>query len=385
VAAAIILRIIGYNDRNLPHSEVFECKPAERSEFDLMPKAKLTKPPCDGARKAAMPASIKPMLATLVDKAFSDPAWLFETKWDGVRAVCFIKNGNARFVSRNQIEMTAQYPELAGIAESVRGTNVILDGEIVALDAHGVSRFQLLQPRLGRKNAGEIGRLMSTTRLAYYVFDVLYLDGFDLMGCQLTDRKMALERILKSSKNVRYSDHIVGEGEKLYEAIAKVPLEGIIAKRLNSQYAQKRSSDWLKIKTSLESEVVVGGYTEPRNSRSYFGALVVGLYSDKKLHYVAHTGGGFNQKTLELVFKLMQPLKTKDSPFIDAPKTNEPVQWVKPKLVAQVKFSEWTADRRMRHPIFLGLREDKKPQDCTFETQADTKKVIAGSAGKRKR
>ncbi len=243
-----------------------------------------------------MPPAIKPMLATLVDKAFSDPNWLFETKWDGVRAVCFIKNGRARFISRNQIEMTGQYPELAGIAGSVRATSAVLDGEIVALDEHGVSRFQLLQRRLGRKNAGEIGRLMATTRLVYYVFDVIYLDGFDLTACQLTERKAMLEEILKPAKNVRYSDHIIGEGEKLYEAIAKVPLEGIIAKRLDSTYVQRRTPDWLKIKTTLESEVVVGGYTEPRNSRSYFGALVVGLYSEGKLHYVAHTGGRLQPK-----------------------------------------------------------------------------------------
>lgn len=332
-----------------------------------------------------MPAAIKPMLATLVDKPFSDPGWLFETKWDGVRAICFIKNGDARFVSRNQLEMTGQYPELAGIAASVRASNVILDGEIVALDEHGVSRFQLLQRRLGRKNAGEIGRLASTTRLAYYVFDVLYIDGFDVMSCTLMDRKAALETLLKPSKNVLYSDHIIGEGEKLYEAIAKVPLEGIIAKRLDSTYVQKRSADWLKIKTTLEQEVVVGGYTEPRNSRSYFGALVVGLYQDGELHYVAHTGGGFNQKTLEYVYKLMQPLKTDQNPFVQKIKTNEPVQWIKPKLVAQVKFSEWTADRRMRHPIFLGMRTDKKPSECTFETKQSTKKVVRRATVKRKR
>src|SRR4030095_12298744 len=143
VAVAIPLRIIGCNGRHQPLFEVFESKPAERSEFDLMPKAKLTKPPCDAARKAAMPASIKPMLATLVDEAFSDPDWLFETKWDGVRAICFIRNGKARFISRNPIEMTAQYPELANIANSINGSNVVLDGEIVALDEKGVSRFQL--------------------------------------------------------------------------------------------------------------------------------------------------------------------------------------------------------------------------------------------------
>lgn len=345
-----------------------------------MPRKKTLTESCPGSRKAAMPIAIKPMLATLVDKPFSDPKWLFETKWDGVRAVCFIKNGKARFVSRNQLEMTGQYPELANIAASVRATNAILDGEIVALDEHGISRFQLLQRRLGRKNAGEIGRLASTTRLAYYVFDVLYHDGLDLTPCSLLNRKTVLESILQPSKNVLYSDHIIGEGEKLYEAIAKVPLEGIIAKRLESTYVQKRTSDWLKIKTTVESEVVVGGYTQPRNSRSYFGALVVGLYQDGELHYVAHTGGGFNQQTLEHVYKLMQPLKVKDSPFLDTPKTNEPVQWIKPKLVAQVKFSEWTADRRMRQPVFLGLRTDKKPLECIFETKKSTSKLVGRGA-----
>lgn len=340
---------------------------------------------CSGARKASMPEIVKPMLATLVDKPFSDPDWLFETKWDGVRAVCFIKNGGARFVSRNQIEMTAQYPELANVAESLHGSTVILDGEIVALDENGVSRFQLLQPRLGRKNAGEIGRLATQTRLAYYLFDLLYLDGFDLTACSLVQRKATLETILKPSKNIRYSDHIIGEGEQLYAAIAKVPLEGVIAKRLTSTYVQRRSSDWLKIKTTLESEVVVGGYTQPRNSRSYFGALVVGLYSKGQLHYVAHTGGGFNQKSLEQVYKSMQPLKTSASPFVDAPKTNEPVQWVKPKLVAQVKFSEWTADRRLRHPIFLGMRQDKKAQQCMFEVKHDTEQIVeAGERGPKR-
>src|SRR6266487_5396505 len=234
---------------------------------------------CDGACEAAMPHVIHPMLATLVDKAFSDSDWLFETKWDGVRAICFLKNGKARFVSRNQNELTAQYPELANIGDAVGAQRAILDGEIVALDEKGVSRFQLLQPRLGRKNASEIQRLATNTRLAYYVFDLLYLDGFDLTQCRLLDRKERLEAILKSSKNVRDSDHIIGEGERLYAEIAKVPLEGIIAKGLTSTYAQRRTTAWLKIKAVQEAEVVIGGYTEPRKSRAYFGALVVGLYT----------------------------------------------------------------------------------------------------------
>ena len=323
-----------------------------------------------------MPVVIKPMLATLVDEAFSDPEWLFETKWDGVRAICFLRNGRARFVSRNQIEMTQQYPELGNIGESISSSNAILDGEIVALDEGGVSRFQLLQPRLGRKNFGEIARLAAKTRIVYYVFDLLYLDGMDLTACALVDRKTMLETILKPSKNVRYSDHIIGEGRRLYAQVAKVPLEGVIAKRLLSTYVPRRSKEWLKIKTIQESEVVIGGYTQPRNSRSYFGALVVGLYRERSLHYVGHTGGGFKEQTLADTYKLLQPLKTKDCPFVETPKTNEPVQWVKPRLVAQVKFSEWTADERMRQPIFLGLREDKKATECVFETKRDTNQVL---------
>ncbi len=314
-----------------------------------------------------MPSIINPMLATLVDKPFSNPDWLFETKWDGVRAICFISRGTARFVSRSQIEMTAQYPELANLAKYISGAEAIIDGEIVALDERGVSRFQLLQRRLGRKNAGAIRQLAATIRIAYYAFDLLYLDGFDLTKCKLIDRKGTLERVLKPANNVRYSDHIIAEGERLYAEVVKVPLEGMVAKRLESSYLQRRSADWLKIKTIQQIEVVIGGYTQPRNSREYFGALVVGLYERDELHYVAHTGGGFNQKTLEQIYQLMQPLRSKECPFVEEPKTNEPVQWVKPKLAVQVKFTEWTADKRLRQPVFLGLRNDKRPRECTFE------------------
>lgn len=218
--------------------------------------------------------------------------------------------------------------------------------------------------------------MASNTRIAFYVFDLLYFDGLDLRGCKLIDRKTTLEGLLKASRNIRYSDHIVGEGEKLYKEIAKVPLEGMIAKRLESTYAQRRSAEWLKIKTVQQFEVVIGGYTEPRNSREYFGALVVGLYRDGQLHYVAHAGGGFSDQTLAQTYKLMQPLKTKDCPFVDRPKTNGPAQWTRPRLVAQVKFVEWTADERMRQPVFLGLREDKKPEECVFEIKRDPDQVL---------
>ncbi len=329
---------------------------------------------CSTARAARMPAVIQPMLATLVDDPFSNAEWIFETKWDGFRSVCFVKNGKSRFVSRNQIDMTPQYPELVNVAKQVAAKEAILDGEIVALDKDGMPRFQLLQPRVGRKSGLEA--LRGHGHIVYYVFDLLYLDGQDLMSCPVVERKAALAQILRPASFIKLSEHIAGDGQAFFKQIEKFHLEGMIAKRATSPYVQKRSKDWLKVKTVQRSEVVIGGYTKPRGSRSHFGALVAGLYRDRELHYVAHVGGGFNHRTLAQIHKLMQPLKTEKSPFVDAPKTNEPVQWVKPKLVAEVKFSEWTADRRLRHPVFIGLREDKKPGDCRFEFERDTYRVI---------
>jgi len=322
-----------------------------------------------------VPGAIYPMLATLVDEPFSDPEWIFETKWDGFRSVCFVRNGSARFVSRNQLEMTPNYPELRGIAKQLDAKEAVIDGEIVALDEQGMPRFQLLQPRVGRKSG--IEALRGKGQIVYFVFDVLYFNGYDLMQCELIERKAALERIVRPASFVRVSEHIEGDGKEFFKEIEKFHLEGMIAKHANSEYVQKRSTDWLKIKTVQRSEVVIGGYTKPRGLRSHFGALVVGLYRGDKIHYVAHTGGGFNQMMLTKVYKLLQPLKTDECPFVVKPKTNEPVQWVKPKLVAEVKFSEWTADEHMRHPIFIGLREDKKPEDCRFEFQRDTAVLVS--------
>ncbi len=329
---------------------------------------------CSKARAARMPEVIHPMLATLVDDPFSDPEWIFETKWDGFRSVCFVKNGESRFVSRNQIEMTPQYPELTGVAKQIEAKEAILDGEIVALDKDGMPRFQLLQPRVGRKSGLEA--LRGSGHIVYFVFDLLYADGHDLMSRPLVERKEVLGQILKPANFIKLSEHVVGDGERFFKQIEKFHLEGMIAKRAAGLYVQKRTRDWLKVKTIQRSEVVVGGYTQPRGSRAHFGALVVGLYRGHDLHYVAHVGGGFNQRTLVEIYKLMQPLKTKASPFVDAPKTNEPVQWIRPKLVAEVKFSEWTAEHRLRHPVFVGLREDKEPEDCRFELERDTDKIV---------
>jgi len=317
------------------------------------------------------------MLATLVDKPFSNSEWIFETKWDGFRAVCFVENGRARFVSRNQLDMTHQYPELVDVGRHVDAKEAILDGEIVALDRDGMPRFQLLQPRVGRKKKSDIEALLGKAQIVYFAFDLLYVDGYDLMSCSVVERKAVLERILRPASFIKFSEHIEGEGEAFFAQIEEFKLEGMMAKRAASQYVQRRSADWLKVKTVERSEVVIAGYTAPRGSRSHFGALVVGLYRDRKLHYVAHVGGGFNQRSLEKIYNLMQPLKVKKSAFVDPPKTNEPVQWLKPKLVAEVKFSEWTADGHLRHPVFVGLREDKRPELCRFETQHPTGKTVA--------
>src|SRR5580765_4339484 len=323
---------------------------------------------CSAARKTRMPAVIHPMLATLVDDPFSDPEWIFETKWDGFRSVCFVKNGSARFVSRNQVEMTSGYPELANLPKQIDAKEAILDGEICALDKNGIPRFQLLQ-RKGSSNAHR-------PPIVYFVFDLLYLDGYDLMQCTVVERKRQLAEILRPANFFRLSEHIEGEGKDFFRQIEKFHLEGMMAKRATSKYVPKRSTDWLKVKTVLRQEVVIGGYTQPRGARSHFGSLVCGLYRENLLHYVAHVGGGFNERSLASTYKLMQPLKIEKSPFVDAPKTNEPVQWLKPKLVAEVKFSEWTADHRLRHPVFIGLREDKKAKDCRFEFESDTDKVV---------
>jgi bifunctional non-homologous end joining protein LigD len=345
-------------------------------------KAKERLAHCSSARKASMPIVIQPMLATLVDKPFSNPEWIFETKWDGFRAVCFIQNGSARFISRNQLDMTHQYPELVDVGKQVDAKEAILDGEIVALDRDGMPRFQLLQPRVGRKKKSDIEALLGKANIVYFAFDLLYVDGYDLMSCSVVERKAALERILRPASFIKFSEHIEGDGEAFFEQIEKFRLEGMMAKRASSQYAQRRSADWLKVKTVERAEVVVAGYTAPRGSRSHFGALVVGLYRDRKLHYVAHIGGGFNQRTLEKIYKLMQPLKVTKSAFVDPPKTNEPVQWLKPKLVAEVKFSEWTADGHLRHPVFMGLREDKRPEQCQFEQRRSAEKTVR--KGRRK-
>lgn len=332
--------------------------------------------PLIGARRVAMPRTITPMLATLVNQPFSRAEWLYETKWDGVRTLCFLNEKGIRLVSRNNKEVTARYPELAIVPDTVVATTAILDGEIVAFDEHERSNFQLLQGRVGLKNTAAIARLAREHPAVYCVFDLLYYDGWDLRSAALSERKQLLRQILRPAPSIRYSEHTIGDGKQRYAAAQQAGLEGIVAKQARSLYVTGRSREWLKIKTVQRQEVVVAGYTQPRGTRPLLGALVVGLYRNNILQYVGHVGGGFDHQTLRQVYDLVQPLKTTRSPFPLPPETNEPVQWVRPVLVCEVKFSAWTADRRLRQPIFLGLRDDKAPRQCIVEPVQDTEATV---------
>ena len=321
------------------------------------------------AKKLAMPKTIKPMLATLVDEIPTGGEWFYEMKWDGYRGLCFLKNGKAHLLSRN--EKPLNFPEIKKAAEALKVDEAILDGEIVALDSHGISRFQLLQNYLNAK-----GDDQKPIALYYYVFDLLYLNGNDLRAASLEDRKKILQELLANlpdTSHVRYSEHLTGDA---YKAIWQQDgVEGVMAKVRDSKYVARRSKDWLKIKKIQEQEVVICGYTEPRGKRSYFGALILGIYEAEKLQFIGHTGGGFNQKSLKDMYHSLKPLETEKCPFDKIPHTNETAHWVKPELVGEVKFSEWTEDGSMRHPIFLGLRKDKKPSQCQRELPHSTEDV----------
>ena len=325
-----------------------------------------------GAIEEPMPSAIHPMLATLVDEPFDDQEWLFEIKWDGYRAVAFLNGGNVRLVSRNQNNLTAEYPELRNLAEHVRARTAILDGEIVALDEQGRSSFSLMQQRTGFREPGRRGARDSSIPILYYAFDLLYLDGYSLLRVDLEKRKELLAGLVATSDVLRYSDHYVGQGTALYRVASEKGLEGIVAKRRKSCYIQKRSREWLKMKITQRQECVIGGYTDPKGSREHFGSIVLGLYDDKgRLIHVGQAGSGFTHGTHAEMWKRLQKLEAEGSPFYGKVESNRRVHWVKPELVAEIKFTEWThasedGGLKMRAPVYEGLRADKKPRECIF-------------------
>jgi bifunctional non-homologous end joining protein LigD len=328
-----------------------------------------------------MPTAIHPMLATLVDEPFDSADWLFEIKWDGYRAVAFISNSRAKLVSRNQNELTAAFPEMAELPQDVRASEAILDGEIVALDEHGRASFSLMQQRTG---VGEGGRKIRISRkdvpLAYYVFDLLYLDGYSLERVNLEDRKRLLRDVVTSTQLIRISEDFP-KGIELYKAATTQKIEGVVAKKRNSCYTQKRSREWLKIKITQEQECVIAGYTDPKGSRENFGSIVLGLYDKRgKLVHVGQAGTGFDERTHSELWKLLKPLTSTTNPFGQKVDASRRVHFVRPSLVAQIKFTEWTHEGnsgqiKMRAPVFLGLRADKDPKECRFERAEHTTDV----------
>lgn len=326
-----------------------------------------------GIAQRPMPGSIRPMLAISIDKPFDNPEWLFEIKWDGYRAVSFIEKGRVRLVSRNQNDLTGQYPELQGLGKLVKAERAILDGEIVALDEEGRASFSLMQQRTGIREHGRHVAARRDIPVLYYVFDLIYVDGYDLRRVSLEDRKRVLARIISSEGPLRSSDHF-DKGIALFDAAKGKGLEGILAKRRGSCYEERRTREWLKIKITQTVDCVIGGYTDPEGSRQYFGSVVLGLY-DKggRLIHVGQAGTGFNQAMLKQIFSVLKERETKSNPFggsVDA----RHVHWVKPELVTEIKFTEWTHETadgglKLRAPVFMGLREDKEPKECTFADQ----------------
>jgi bifunctional non-homologous end joining protein LigD len=303
---------------------------------------------------------IRPMLATLSPGIVEGPQWVFEEKYDGIRAVAGRERGKVKIWSRMLQDLTGGFPHIVDAVEALGDGDLVIDGELVALDAKGVSRFQLLQRR------GTAGA--SATR--YAVFDVLEQDGRSLMSRPLGERRAALERLVgRRTAPLFISRRMVRDGKAAYREAKRLGWEGIIAKDEGSPYQPGvRSPFWRKVKVRKESEFVIGGYTAPKGGRRHLGALLVGLYDGPKLRYVGKVGTGFTQDTLEMLATKLERLRTEKSPF-DPPPPIRDATWVRPRLVAQLAYAEWTADGKLRQPAFLGLRTDKDPSECTWSSR----------------
>ncbi len=295
-----------------------------------------------------IPFRADPMLPTLVKEPFHRPGWVYEEKYDGDRILAYKEGESVRLLSRNAKDHTAMFPRVAAAVGALPFRTLLLDGEVVAFDRHGISRFQLLQQ----------GR----TEPSYAVFDCLYQDGRDLRREPLTGRRKALEAAIGEDKGLILAERLAENGLTAYRSAKRKGYEGVVAKDLSSPYIGKRTTKWLKVKVHQEEEFVIVGYTPPRGHRGFFGALLLGAYDHGALRYVGKVGTGFSEGVLASLFRSLQPLVRKTSPLVDPP-SERGVIYVAPRFVAQIAFEEWTADRKLRQPVFLGLRDDKKPTE----------------------
>jgi bifunctional non-homologous end joining protein LigD len=322
---------------------------------------------------------IEPMLASSADEPFDSPQFTYEPKWDGVRTLAFVDGGEVRLQTRNLLDCTKQYPEAHGAAEALTGAyQAILDGEIVAFDDKGVPSFQRLQPRMHLSDEGTVSKLRKSVPVIYEVFDVLYLDGEDLTKQPLRERRRRLEAALQPMGPIRLSEGFPGNGVALFNAAREQGLEGIVAKRLDSPYVSGRSAAWVKIKAFKSMDCVIGGWTEGQGGRhATLGALIVGVYRDGKLMPVGQVGSGFDDRTLRDLLPLLKEHQAPESPFAVPPKVNQPATWCFPDLVCEVRYAEITRDGTLRHPVYLGLRQDVDPIECTGqETAASAKEAL---------
>lgn len=337
---------------------------SKRSIAELEKGVKL--PDLSSYPKIASPWQVKPMLCTLIDEPFNRDNWLFEIKWDGYRAIASKRHDAIELYSRNHNDFSDKYTP---ITEAVRGLrhDVILDGEIVATDASGAPHFEWLQ-NWRRDPQGA---------LQYYVFDVLWCDGKDVRTMPLLERKALLKAVVAGNDVIRYSDHVEHKGVSLFKEMQRRGLEGMVAKRADSTYAENaRGVNWVKVKTEQRQEVVIGGFTEPRGTRKYLGSLLVGIFKDGEFVYAGHSGGGIPDEQRELLYAKLSARERKTSPFSKEPKPNAPVHWVTPEIVCEMSFSEWTSDGSMRHPQFKGLRSDKKPTSVHREKVKSMDKTV---------
>jgi bifunctional non-homologous end joining protein LigD len=318
------------------------------------PLAKLSSDQRKLLRRTRQPSWIDPMLATLTDRYFSDPEWVYEPKLDGIRCLAFKKGDKVKLLSRNKLDLTERFAKVADALAKQTG-DFILDGEVAAVEGDRTS-FSLLQQAMRAK-----------VSIVYFVFDMPHLAGSDLTRVDLRGRKAVLKAALSFRGPLRFVTHLDEDGEAYFEEACRRGWEGLIAKRAASTYVKGRSRDWLKFKCAFEQEFVVVGYTDPQRSRVAFGALLVGYYEGLERIYAGKVGTGFDTRTLKDLHAQMRPLERDDPPFEGKPPLRKGVHWLDPKLVAQVGFSEWTTDGRLRHPRFLGLRDDKKARDVVRE------------------
>ncbi|HEV8353098.1 MAG TPA: non-homologous end-joining DNA ligase [bacterium] len=315
-------------------------------------------------RKRSQPPWMQPMLATLTDERFSRRGWIFEPKLDGERALAFRAGTRVRMLSRNKQSLSGSYPELAEALAAQRLDDFVVDGEVVAF-ADGIPSFSRLQQRMGIRDPE---RAKATgVAVTYYIFDLLYLEGYDVTRLSLRQRKGLLRKALTFRRPLRWTTYRNTEGEAAYRDACRRGLEGVIAKRADAPYAHRRSTDWLKFKCSNEQEFVIGGFTDPAGSRVGFGALLVGYHEWGKLRYAGKVGTGYDERMLRDLRKRLDALERDESPFTNADRRRRGVHWVTPTLVAQIGFSEWTGEGRLRHPRFLGLRRDKSPREVVRE------------------